>query len=202
MTDFPVIIHHNPACGTSRNVVAIVRAAGYAPDIIEYLETGWTRPQLLALFAAAGLTPRNALRETKSPASALGLLEENVTGQILLDAMLEHPVLVNRPIVATPKGIRLCRPSETVLELLENRPTDAVYKEDGEQVWAPPTEGATWQSKQPFQKSCSRFIKILVSPIAIVRPGIPGGENIACIYGDFPDLVSRNFGGILRSNIA
>jgi len=137
MTDFPIIIHHNPDCGTSRNVVAIVEAAGYRPEIIEYLQIGWTRPQLLALFAAAGLTPRAAIRETKSPASELGLLEKSVTDKTILAAMLEHPVLVNRPIVATPKGIKLCRPSETVLDLLNKRPTEAVYKEDGELVWAP-----------------------------------------------------------------
>jgi len=137
MTDFPIIIHHNPDCGTSRNVVAIVEAAGYRPEIIEYLQIGWTRPQLLALFAAAGLTPRAAIRETKSPASELGLLEKSVTDETILAAMLEHPVLVNRPIVATPKGIKLCRPSETVLDLLNKRPTEAVYKEDGELVWAP-----------------------------------------------------------------
>ena len=137
MTDFPVIIHHNPDCGTSRNVVAIVEAAGYAPEIIEYLETGWTRPQLLALFAAAGLTARTALRETKSPAAELGLLEESVTDETILAAMQEHPVLVNRPIVATPRGIRLCRPSETVLDLLDQLPTEPVCKEDGELVWAP-----------------------------------------------------------------
>lgn len=137
MTEFPVIIHHNPACGTSRNVVAIARAAGYDPDVIEYLETGWTRPQLLALFAAAGLTPRTALRTSKSPAEALGLLDPSVPAAALLDAMLEHPVLVNRPIVATPKGVKLCRPSEAVLDLLERAPSEPVFKEDGEQVWPP-----------------------------------------------------------------
>ena len=137
MTEFPVIIHHNPACGTSRNVVAIARAAGYDPDVIDYLETGWTRPQLLALFAAAGLTPRTALRTSKSPAEALGLLDLSVPAAALLDAMLEHPVLVNRPIVATPKGVKLCRPSEAVLDLLERAPSEPVFKEDGEQVWPP-----------------------------------------------------------------
>lgn len=137
MSAFPVIIHHNPACGTSRNVIAIAKAAGYEPVVIEYLETGWTRPQLLALFAAAGLTARDALRETKSPAEALGLLAEGVTEATLIDAMLEHPVLVNRPLVATPKGVRLCRPSETILSLLEREPDGPVYKEDGAQVWPP-----------------------------------------------------------------
>lgn len=130
-TPFPVVIHHNPECGTSRNVLAIIEAAGYAPDIIAYLETGWTRPQLLALFAAAGLTPRMALRETKSPAQALGLLEPDVSNASILEAMLAHPVLVNRPIVATPKGVRLCRPSETVLDLLDRWPAGPLTKEDG-----------------------------------------------------------------------
>ncbi|MEO0608686.1 MAG: arsenate reductase family protein [Pseudomonadota bacterium] len=137
MSEFPVIIHHNPACGTSRNVIAITKAAGYDPVVIEYLETGWTRPQLMALFAAAGLSARAALRETKSPAEALGLLADGVTEETLLAAMLEHPVLVNRPFVATPKGIKLCRPSETVLSLLEREPAGPVFKEDGEQVWPP-----------------------------------------------------------------
>ncbi len=135
MTDFPVIIHHNPACGTSRNVVAIAQAAGYDPVIIEYLETGWTRSQLLSLFAAAGLTPRDALRTTKSPAQELGLLDASVPDEELLEAMVKHPVLVNRPLVATPKGVKLCRPSETVLALLEREPSAPVFKEDGTQVW-------------------------------------------------------------------
>jgi arsenate reductase (glutaredoxin) len=135
MTDFyPIAVHHNPACGTSRNVVEIIRAAGYAPEIIEYLETGWTRPQLLALFAAAGLSPRQALRETKSPAQELGLLEPGVADEAILQAMLTHPVLVNRPIVATPKGVRLCRPSETVLDLLDRMPPGPLFKEDGEMI--------------------------------------------------------------------
>jgi arsenate reductase len=128
---FPVVIHHNPACGTSRNVLAIVETAGYVPTIIPYLETGWTRPQLLALFAASGLTPRAALRETKSPAQDLGLLEPGVSDEAILDAMLAHPVLVNRPIVATPKGVRLCRPSEIVLDLLDRWPPGPLSKKDG-----------------------------------------------------------------------
>ncbi|MCZ8181442.1 MAG: arsenate reductase (glutaredoxin) [Beijerinckiaceae bacterium] len=127
----PVVIHHNPACGTSRNVLAILEAAGYAPVVISYLETGWTRPQLLGLFAAAGLTPREALRETKSPAAELGLLEPGVTDEVLLAAMIEHPVLVNRPIVCTPRGVKLCRPSETVLDLMDRLPPGPLHKEDG-----------------------------------------------------------------------
>ncbi|MFO1151212.1 MAG: arsenate reductase (glutaredoxin) [Alsobacter sp.] len=126
-----VVIHHSPECGASRNVLAIIESAGYRPTIIEYLKTGWTRPQLLGLFAAAGLTPRTALRETKSPAAELALLDPSVPDEMLLDAMLEHPVLVNRPIVCTAKGVRLCRPSEVVLDLLERWPPRSFAKEDG-----------------------------------------------------------------------
>jgi arsenate reductase len=128
---FPIVIHHNPGCGTSRNVLAIIEAAGYAPTVIEYLATGWTRPQLLGLLAAAGLTPRAALRTTKSPAADLGLLDPSVGDEAILAAMVQHPVLVNRPIVCTPKGVRLCRPSEQVLDLLERLPPGPFYKEDG-----------------------------------------------------------------------
>lgn len=129
---FPVVIHHNPACGTSRNVLALIEAAGYAPTVIEYLQTGWTRPQLLGLFAAAGLTPHTALRTTKSPAAELGLLDATISDDAILAAMVEHPVLVNRPIVCTPRGARLCRPSELVLDLLERLPPGPFRKEDGE----------------------------------------------------------------------
>ena len=126
-----VVIHHNPACGTSRNVLAIIEAAGYQPTVIDYLETGWTLPQLLGLFAAAGLTPRTALRTTKSPAAELGLLKAGVDDETILRAMVDHPVLVNRPIVCTPRGVRLCRPSEIVLDILERWPPGPFHKEDG-----------------------------------------------------------------------
>jgi arsenate reductase len=127
-----VVIHHNPECGTSRNVLALLKAAGYVPTVIDYLKIGWTRSQLLGLFAAAGLTPRTALRETKSPAAELSLLAPGVSDDALLDAMLEHPVLVNRPIVCTRLGVRLCRPSETVLDILDCWPPGPFLKEDGE----------------------------------------------------------------------
>lgn len=126
-----IVIHHNPDCGTSRNVLAIIEASGETPVVIDYLRTGWTRPQLLALFAAAGLTPRTALRTTKSPAGELSLLDPSVDDETLLSAMLEHPVLVNRPIVCSPHGVRLCRPSETVLDLLDRLPPGPFSKEDG-----------------------------------------------------------------------
>ena len=126
-----VVIYFNPDCGTARNVLAIVEAAGYRPTVVEYLKTGWTRAQLLGLFAAAGLTPRAALRETKSPAAELGLLDEGVSADAILDAMVTHPILVNRPIVCTAKGVRLGRPSERVLDLLERWPPGPFAREDG-----------------------------------------------------------------------
>ena len=129
-----IVIHHNPDCGTSRNTLQMIREAGEEPVVIEYLDTGWTRPQLQALFAAADLTPREALRETKSPAEELGLLQDGVNDETVLDAMLDHPVLVNRPIVCSPKGVRLCRPSEVVLELLPEGALESFKKEDGKRV--------------------------------------------------------------------
>ena len=113
-----VVIHHNPDCGTSRRTLERIRAAGHDPVVIEYLETGWTEPQLLALFAAAALTPHTALRSTHDLADELGLNDDDASDANILAAMLRHPVLVNRPLVASPKGVRLCRPAETVDPLL------------------------------------------------------------------------------------
>ncbi len=133
MTDFPVTIFHNPACGTSRNVVSMVEAAGYRPEVVQYLKAGWTVDQLKVLFAEAGLTPREAMREKGSPATELGLLDPDTPDAAILAAMVAHPVLVNRPIVRTPKGAALCRPSERVFDLLERAP-DSFVKEDGQVV--------------------------------------------------------------------
>lgn len=133
MTDFPIVIFHNPACGTSRNTVAMVQAAGYEPEVVEYLQVGWTRDQLLQLSEATGLTLRQLLREKGSPAADLGLLDHGVGEDRLLAAMIEHPILVNRPIVVTPKGAKLCRPSEVVFDLLDRKP-ERFTKEDGEVV--------------------------------------------------------------------
>ena len=132
-----IVIHHNPDCGTSRNVLEIIRGFVGEPIIIEYLKTGWTRPQLQALFAAAGLTPRSALRTSKSPAEEMGLTDPCVSDDAILDAMLDHPVLVNRPIVCTAKGVALCRPSEAVFALLDVPSGAQFTKEDGETVTAP-----------------------------------------------------------------
>jgi len=132
-----IVIYHHPGCGTSRNVLEIIRGFTGEPVVIEYLKTGWTRPQLLGLFAAAGLTPRTALRTSKSPAEELGLTAPSVSDDAILDAMVEHPVLVNRPIVCTPKGVALCRPSEAVFALLDVPSGAKFTKEDGEVIVAP-----------------------------------------------------------------
>ena len=128
-----ITIYHNPQCGTSRNVLALIRNTGAEPEVIEYLKAGWTADQLGALFADAGLTPREAMREKGTPAAELGLLDPAVPDPVILAAMVGHPVLVNRPIVRTPRGVALCRPSEKVFDLLERRP-DLFVKEDGDVV--------------------------------------------------------------------
>jgi arsenate reductase (glutaredoxin) len=129
----PITIYHNPDCGTSRNALAMIEAAGYAPDVVEYRTMGWTRALLERLLAAMGATPRDLLREKGTPAAELGLLDPAVPDEAIIAAMLGHPILVNRPIVVTAKGARLCRPSETVLELLDRKPEQFI-KEDGEAV--------------------------------------------------------------------
>lgn len=118
MTDFPITLFHNPNCGTSRNVLQMIRDAGHEPAIIEYLKRPWTRQQLAELMAQAHVTPRDWLRVRGTPAEALGLTAPDVTDDAILDAMAAEPILVERPIVVTPKGVALCRPKESVLELL------------------------------------------------------------------------------------
>jgi arsenate reductase len=134
-SDFPITIFHNPSCGTSRNVVAAVREAGYEPTVVEYLKAGWTREQLLDLSAKSGSSLRELMRDKGTPAEELGLLEPTATDEAILAAMVEHPILVNRPIVVTPKGVALCRPSEKVFPLLDKAP-ESFTKEDGEVVSA------------------------------------------------------------------
>ena len=124
-SDFPITIFHNPACGTSRNVVALAKAAGYEPQVVEYLKAGWTKDQLKQLATAAGVPLREFLRDRGTPAAELGLLEPTATDDAILEAMVAHPILVNRPIMITPKGTALCRPSEKALDLLENQPEGA-----------------------------------------------------------------------------
>ncbi|TIW29411.1 MAG: arsenate reductase (glutaredoxin), partial [Mesorhizobium sp.] len=115
-----VTIYHNPACGTSRNTLAMIRASGEEPVVIEYLKTPPSRERLLELIAAMGITPRQLLREKGTPYAELGLANPKWSDDELIDFMRAHPILINRPIVETPKGTRLCRPSEAVLQLLDN----------------------------------------------------------------------------------
>ena len=133
MSDFPVTVFHNPACGTSRNVVAAVKEAGYEPKVIEYLKTGWTKEQLKDLLAQMHASPRDILRTKGTPAEELGLSDPSATDEAILDAMVAHPILVNRPIVVTPKGAALARPSEAVFDLLDRKP-ETFTKEDGQPV--------------------------------------------------------------------
>jgi arsenate reductase len=129
-----VTIYHNPACGTSRNTLAMIRNAGIEPEIIEYLKTPPSRATLRDLIVRAGLTVRALLREKGPLYAELGLADTSLTDEQLLDAMMTHPVLINRPLVVTPLGVRLCRPSETVLDILPAPQQGAFAKEDGEQV--------------------------------------------------------------------
>lgn len=116
--NLPIVIFHNPACGTSRNTLALIRDAGHEPTVVEYLKTGWTRPQLDALLSDMAAKPRDILRERGTPAAELCLTDPAASDDQILDAMVAHPILVERPIVVTPKGARLCRPAERVLGLL------------------------------------------------------------------------------------
>jgi arsenate reductase len=128
-----VIIYHNPACGTSRNTLAMIRNAGIEPHVIEYLKTPPTRAMLRQLVARMGLSLRDILREKGTPYAELGLDDAGLSDEQILDAIAAHPILINRPIVVSPKGVRLCRPSEAVLDLLPPQ-LGTFSKEDGEPV--------------------------------------------------------------------
>lgn len=129
-----ITIYHNPACGTSRNVLALIRNSGEEPTVIEYLKTPPDRPILERLLAEMGVPVREVLRQKGTPFDELGLSDPKWTDQQLIDFMLEHPILINRPIVVTPLGTRLCRPSEAVLDILPRPQLGAFTKEDGEAV--------------------------------------------------------------------
>jgi arsenate reductase len=129
-----ITIFHNPACGTSRNTLAMVRQSGEKPVVVEYLKHPPSRERLVELLAAIGISARELLRQKGTPYDALGLADPKWTDEELIDFMLEHPILINRPIVETPKGARLCRPSEAVLDILPNPDIGAFTKEDGEVV--------------------------------------------------------------------
>lgn len=128
------VIYHNPKCGTSRNTLAMLRQAGHDPDVIEYLKTPPTRARLVELIAAMGIPVRDLLRRKGTPYDELGLDDPALGDDELIDRMIEHPILINRPIVVTDKGVKLCRPSEAVLDLLDDADIGAFTKEDGEVV--------------------------------------------------------------------
>jgi len=129
-----VTIYHNSACGTSRNTLAMIRASGVEPEVIEYLKNPPTREKLMTLIASIGAGPRALLREKGTPYAELGLGDLSLPDDALIDAMMQHPILINRPIVVTAKGVKLCRPSELVLDILENPDIGTFVKEDGEVV--------------------------------------------------------------------
>ncbi len=132
MTD--IIVYHNPECGTSRNTLDLIRNAGIEPHVVEYLKTPPSRALLERLIERAGITPRELLREKGTPYAELGLGDESLTDRALVDAMMAHPILINRPLVVSPLGVKLCRPSEAVLDILPAPQLGAFTKEDGEQV--------------------------------------------------------------------
>lgn len=129
-----VVIYHNPACGTSRNVLGLIRNAGLTPEVIEYLRTSPSRAELVHLIARMGVPVRAVLREKGTPFAELGLADPALSDDQLIDAMMAHPILINRPIVVTPLGVKLCRPSEVVLDILPAPQAGAFTKEDGEPV--------------------------------------------------------------------
>ncbi|MFT2792276.1 glutaredoxin-dependent arsenate reductase [Serratia sp. T13T92] len=129
-----ITIYHNPACGTSRNTLALIRNSGIEPTIVHYLETPPSRAELVKLIADMGISVRALLRNNVEPYEQLGLAADVFTDEQLIDFMLQHPILINRPVVVTPLGTRLCRPSETVLDILPNPQIGALAKEDGEKI--------------------------------------------------------------------
>ncbi|VVT09022.1 arsenate reductase [Sphingomonas sp. EC-HK361] len=129
-----IVIYHNPECGTSRNTLAMIRNAGIEPHVVEYLKTPPARAMLVELIDRAGMTPRELLREKGTPYAELSLEDTSLPDEALVDAMMAHPILINRPLVVSPLGVKLCRPSEAVLDLLPRDQLGAFAKEDGEQV--------------------------------------------------------------------
>jgi arsenate reductase len=129
-----IVIYHNPACGTSRNVLSLIHNAGIEPHVVEYLKTAPTRALLNQLIERMGVSVRSVLREKGTPFAELGLGDPSLTDEQLLDAMMEHPILINRPIVVSPLGVKLCRPSEAVLDILPATQQGEFHKEDGELV--------------------------------------------------------------------
>ncbi|KXU29318.1 arsenate reductase [Sphingobium sp. 22B] len=129
-----IVIYHNPGCGTSRNTLALIRNSGVEPHVVEYLRTPPSRALIIEMIERAGMTPRALLREKGTPYADLGLGDDALSDETLIDAMMADPILINRPLVVTPLGVKLCRPSEAVLDILPDAQRGAFAKEDGEQV--------------------------------------------------------------------
>lgn len=129
-----IVIYHNPECGTSRNTLGLIRNAGVEPHVVEYLKTPPSRALLVEMIDRAGMTPRELLREKGTPYAELGLSDTSLSDDALVDAMMAYPILINRPLVVSPLGVKLCRPSEAVLDLLPSDQLGAFAKEDGQQV--------------------------------------------------------------------
>lgn len=151
-----ITIYHNPDCGTSRNVLALIRNSGAEPRIVEYLKAPPSKAELMVLLKLMGMTPRQLLREKNTPYADLGLGNPALSDDQLLDAMIAHPILINRPIVVTPLGVKLCRPSELVLELLIDRQRGAFAKEDGERVIDEHGNRVTGKSASPSDGTRAR----------------------------------------------
>ena len=171
-----VTIYHNPACGTSRNVLAMIRQSGEEPVVIEYLKSPPTRERLKELIAAMGIPVRALLREKGTPYAELGLDDPKWTDYQLLDFMMAHPILINRPIVVTPKGVKLCRPSETVLDILPNPNIGRFVKEDGEvpsviRQFVMPRTGQSTKA-QSRRGACVRRLRQAANAIAVIHSPI------------------------------
>src|SRR3546814_168429 len=155
MTD--IIIYHNPKCGTSRNALAMIRNTGIEPHVVEYLKTPPSRALLVELITRAGISPRALLREKSTPYADLGLGDESLSDEALIDAMMEFPILINRPLVVSPLGVKLCRPSEAVLDILPAPQRGAFAKEDGERVIDDRSEEHTSELQSLMRNSYAVF---------------------------------------------
>jgi arsenate reductase (glutaredoxin) len=191
-----ITIYHNPACGTSRNTLAMIRQSGEEPVVIEYLKDPPTRSRLVELIAAMGITPRELLRQKGTPYGELGLADTKWTDDELIDFMVAHPILINRPIVVTPKGARLCRPSEAVLNILPNPDIGAFTKEDGEVVFG----GAA----QPQSERTAMVTIQVFDPALCCSTGVCGVETDQALVNFSADVdwAKQNGAQIERFNLA
>jgi arsenate reductase len=191
-----VTIYHNPACGTSRNTLAMIRQSGEEPVVIEYLKDPPTRTRLVELLQAMGISARELLRQKGTPHEALGLADPKWTEDELIGFMLEHPILINRPIVVTPKGARLCRPSEAVLDILPNPNIGGFTKEDGEVVTG---KGTTPDPERTLMTTIHVFDPALCCSTGVC--GVDADQALIAFAADV-DWAKRNGAQIERFNLA